>query len=496
MLTIVTVSKRKAEHGKVSDIIFAKLEEGKNVSLEAYPGYGKTFIGLDVLRRFGRALYLTRTHYEMFDVINIALHVYNLKIYPAYGREAICYRKAPRGIAFPSYCRRQRVLGFCHEKPLTRTMFAFLSKMRKPGEIREYAKKLNTCLYLANKILALKSKYVLTTYAFYFQNPEIAENRPFMVLDECHTILEALQQSVIELSKPFIELTILSLKNKAKTENKPELGRLAYILKQAYNKSKSIYEFAEILDSGLDLVPYRTEETYILGKIVDSIRNKMFIKENNTHMILTLPPKIFTTKQKMLLMSALIPPFIFRNVNVHVAVEPSEEVKIPVKVDTSVTTRYKERTEVTPKELADKIEEYYDRNVGNLAIVPSKELREKVVKILEKKGFKISPIEKIKEVEEGDLIVDVAYGRVAEGVNPSPKLKRVIIAGMPYPPPELRLKLLAKYFGFDNIYTYLALLKSFQAVGRIRKPEGSLAVLIDKRFKEYEEKYPTWVKLV
>ena len=65
---------------------------------------------------------------------------------------------------------------------------------------------------------------------------------------------------------------------------------------------------------------------------------------------------------------------------------------------------------------------------------------------------------------------------------------------MPYPPPAPELSALAKLWGFEAVYTYRALLKAVQALGRLTR-WGGVGVLIDRRFARYVDRLPPWIEI-
>ncbi len=195
---------------------------------------------------------------------------------------------------------------------------------------------------------------------------------------------------------------------------------------------------------------------------------------------------------------------------------PKENRKI-VSVD-HVTTAYKERGLNMYQAYANSIADVANNTQGNVAVFfPSYSLMNHIVDRLGmvhlKKEMKIeerthSKREKKEMVESlkrsnNKLLLGVQGGSLSEGIDYKNNiLSSVIIAGIPFPPPTLKLKSLEDYyaekFGKEKGYSYAriypAMNSVLQAAGRpIRsKKDRALIVLMDKRFnyKRYKEQLP------
>jgi Rad3-related DNA helicase len=156
--------------------------------------------------------------------------------------------------------------------------------------------------------------------------------------------------------------------------------------------------------------------------------------------------------------------------------------------------RYSEREKIDINYLANLATKYIDKDGGNLVVTVNKRYADEISKILTSKGYKMLSKEDIiakRYMAPGSIAVDVAGGSLTEGINIL-GLTRVIVLGALYPSPSPELDIAGKVVG--SIYEKIAILRTAQAVGRIRG-RGS-AVLIDQRFKELRNTMPKWIDII
>jgi len=468
--------------GEIIDIV---LKQGKSVIVEAYPGFGKTKLAAHILSSVHRGVVAVRTHNEIFEVFNF-LPDRTGTVY-AYGKPKICYIQSNFSYR---YCRAMNLFGRCNTDFGNRDVAWLAATLRKPSEIVDYEKKHNKCLYKALRMLAKKARKIVATYDYLVSNPDVLEDRDVVVFDEAHHILSYIDELVVEIDGQFVESMVKSLKENIETR------ALAYAMRTLFRKSSSIREFIERLSEIISNFSIGTESEAV--KLIDRIvvmyySGKHYIEDGKCYILTDVLPELAKLENKVMLGIYLPPFFLDANRNAeHIVVEG--EPRINVTIDTSLSTKYTERGDETYRDYAKKIEEYIDYRCGNLVVFPSYSVMEEVKKYLSDsvKRRVFEPKEDIDEIPDGSILLDVAGGRFSEGVNIK-NLCNVVVIGMPYPEPTPYLNLLSKVFGFDNIYTYIALLRTYQAIGRIRGT--GRAVLIDKRFLIHKEKLPKWVKL-
>jgi Rad3-related DNA helicase len=460
-------------------IVDAVVKEGKSVVLEAYPGFGKTRLAATIASKTDRVLVAVRTHNEIFEVYRFLPS--SVKAVYAYGKPKICFKL--QQFSYKT-CRTMSLFGKCSMEFNHKDVAWLAATLRKPSEIVEYEKKRNKCLYNAIKSLAMKSKKVVTTYDYIVSNPQILEDRDILVFDEAHHLLSYVDELVVELTPSFIESIVAELKRNIETRP------LAYSIRAAYRKSKTLREFVEKLTAILGAVDQDHEMIRLLDKIISAFFKNWYYVNGSTAMLLTdTIPKLARAGNKVML-GVYLPPLFLMDKNVeHISIEA--EPRIEAVVDSAVTTKYTERDENMYKELAKRIENYVSKSCGNLAVFPSYHVMREVMNYLGSIEERVLlPGEKIDEVPSGSVLADVAGGRYTEGVNLR-NVCNVIVVGMPFPEPTPVLDLLSKVFGFENVYTYIALLRTYQAVGRIR--ERGTAYLLDSRFARYKDKFPKWM---
>jgi len=465
----------------LSDVIEA-LKSFEEVVFEAYPGFGKTLLGIEVSRILGKCIYVTRTLAEVSTVISIA-DMLGVRAGPLYGRMQLCHVLSsanPR--LFSSLCRARRLLGMCRE-PVSRDLVARAARALYPDELKSLASSFGVCVYRAHLLASLSRRVVVTTYEYIYNHPEIASKviDRIAILDECHTLVDSVERFVERISMEDLEILALELRR-----HSPRLG---YALRRAVRSSQSVEEalekVVELYDSGI-------EGGELLEPIVDAVRRSRIVvgSDGAAYVVKPLRLSIGTLR---LYMTAYVPPALARGVH-RLSIE-DPPIRVPTSIDTSITTRYSERSEKLLDELADIVASYIDREWATLVVLPSHALADEVRRRLLVKGFRIAPPQAVHSVDRGAVVVDVAGGRATEGITPSRNLRKVIVAGMPYPPPDPRLEAASRVYGFDAIYTYIAMLRTVQAIGRLTRWGGE-AVLIDRRFKNYVHLLPKWIYLV
>ncbi len=463
--------------------VLDEIRHSGSVVFEAYPGFGKTFLGLSVLKAFRSGLYVTRTIAEMMVVMNIG-ELLNLDVRPLYGRAQLCTKLSRDSIAVLFYrlCRARRIMGLCEER-VDRDLIAKFSALREPEEIRVIGEKLGICPYRAHLVASLSKRYIVTTYEFVAYHRELRElERDIAVYDECHTILDLLDLYIQKINR----YELLALAGSVRSY----FPRLAYVLKSIAKRSEDVEELLEAL---VKVIESDIEGAELLEDIVAAYHSgRVHIDRATDSAYLLTKPLDLQIGNHKLFMTAYVPPFLLSKRSFVRVEDPP--LRISTIIDTSITSRYVERGEEFPQRLAEIIEQYIDREHATLVVLPSKKLCEEIGALLLTKGYRIAPPRAIDKVNEKTIVVDAAGGIATEGLTPSKALRRVIVAGMPYPVPDPRLNLLAKVYGFDNIYTYIAILRTVQAVGRLMR-WGGTAVLIDKRFALYRDRLPPWIEI-
>ncbi|MBS3817527.1 MAG: ATP-dependent DNA helicase [Candidatus Thermoplasmatota archaeon] len=183
-----------------------------------------------------------------------------------------------------------------------------------------------------------------------------------------------------------------------------------------------------------------------------------------------------------------------------------------------LTTAYKERDLNMYQAYANSIADVANKTPGNVAVFfPSYALMnhvtdrlkmvhmEKDMMIEEREHSKKEKKELVDQLKRNDnnVLLGVQGGSLSEGIDYRDNiLSSVIIAGIPFPPPSLRLEALEEYYkekfgkekGYNYSRIYPAMNRVLQAAGRpIRsKTDRALIVLMDKRFNydRYKKRLP------
>ena len=451
-----------------------------NIVVEAYPGWGKTKLAAMIADRAESVAVVTRTHEEMYELMRFSRG----GLIPLFGKEKLClmWRKG-EDVSVYRYCNRLRTLGLCRYRyTASHELIRWLAGRKpRPEEVAKKAKSLGVCPYPSILTLASKARKVVTTYGFAYTYKNVLDKK-LVIYDESHEILNILAGLVERIDDTYIETLVASLKKKVETR------RLAYFIRACWRKSNSFREFVRLLERA----PADVDNEFI-DSIVSLFYSNKIYWEGKVGYILKKP---VIKDSGQLFLTAYLPPFFMKAIPNLKMVRIPTDVSLNVIIDTDVTSRYEERSDETYRLYAEKIEDYYVANTGNLVVFPSYEFMEKVKQYLSDYILaKVKPPEAIRTIKEGDIVFDVAGGVGTEGVNPSPLLKRVIVVGLPYPPPTGELNLLSKLYGFDAVYTYMGLLKVVQAVGRLRFRENADAVLIDRRYKYVMDYFPPYISV-
>jgi len=229
--------------------------------------------------------------------------------------------------------------------------------------------------------------------------------------------------------------------------------------------------------------------------------------------------KLFDEINSCILMSGTLPPKDYLSLMLGIPTSRITECRIRdflpkenklVLVCKDVTTRYSERSELMFKKIAAYINTIYEVVPKGvlLTVFPSYDVMKATRLYLtpkslvaEKQDTRIEDVEKLASSYDKLLILAVAGGKVVEGVEfikgERSLISAVIVAGMPFPEPDIPnrylLETLTRELGdrdkaWDVVFLVPAVTKVRQAVGRaIRfRRDRAAIVILDRRF--YSEK--------
>ncbi len=106
----------------------------------------------------------------------------------------------------------------------------------------------------------------------------------------------------------------------------------------------------------------------------------------------------------------------------------------------------------------------------------------------------------------GALLLGVLGGRASEGTDyPGRTLEMVIIVGVPYPEPTVKVRAQRRYYarryGNELAFTFSSVIPAMrkvnQAIGRlVRSPSDyGVVVLMDERYRRLTSYLPSWIRL-
>ncbi len=290
---------------------------------------------------------------------------------------------------------------------------------------------------------------------------------------------------------------------------------LEYLSKEVYkenNKSSShaISEFLKkiINDNKSRILIFRKKKDYCLLENFN-MDPRIISKEviNNAHSVLLMSGTLKPLRMHQELLGF----------NPHNTLMKEYESSFPeenrlVVINDEFSTKYKYRTKNMINKMSEKTAEIVNNSdVNTLLFFPSYKFKERFLKkftpLSEKTVFQETPDtdknKLLKQFSEysGAVLACVIGGSFSEGIDYPGKLAEMaIIIGVPFNPPDLKIKALIKYYdykfnrGWDYAYTFPALNKAVQAGGRcIRSPDDKgVIILMDNRYKRrhYENVYP------
>ena len=201
---------------------------------------------------------------------------------------------------------------------------------------------------------------------------------------------------------------------------------------------------------------------------------------------------------------------------------PFPEENRPIYVADDVTTLYGQRGDVMYRRIAARIDEACSAIPGNVAVFfQSYGMLKNIQPLLKSKKVHIAEARDSSKAEKQELIANLSHlkeangglmlavmgGSLSEGIDYKDNLlDSVIVVGMPFAPPSLEQDQLIRYYdmkfgrdkGRDYGYTYPAMSKVLQAMGRCIRSESDRAavILLDKRFlyPMYRKCFPGDVK--
>ncbi len=188
---------------------------------------------------------------------------------------------------------------------------------------------------------------------------------------------------------------------------------------------------------------------------------------------------------------------------------PSENLKVYYVKD--VTTKYEEIliNEKLLEKMADYISKIIDLKHNTLVLFPSYRIMDKIMEFdMQYSGYFYREKQNMSQTEFNDMITKFRRyggtifasfgGRISEGMDfPNGQIEITVIAGIPYPKPTERMKIMEEYYErefdknkvFDILYKSPAIRKMRQALGRMIRSEKDRGIgyILDKRAKSFSK---------
>jgi DNA polymerase III delta prime subunit len=433
------------------------------VALQAPTGWGKTLVGLAVIKEMGLkpALWLTPR-------LSISLHVYNhaadyfgLKCLATAGKEKMCaFNRSIIDFA-KGVCR-----GCPLNKPVRLGDLQLSFDSLDFGKVREYAEQMGLCPYLLQSVLERRNFDLLIAH-YHRANKLVRAIRPRMVVvDESHNlVIPRVHQ---------IEARVLSM----------ILEKIGFsdseILIQSPEALKAV--LTEMLDMILtidddELRPYIEE---VVGMLQAQVW--YYDPSEDTINALEVPEISHNINAKAIFLSATLPP---QMVNSPYAIIIHRGWNIPAYIDAKFVLSY-ESVVKRRDEIKRYIKERYLTG-GGTTIVFTTLSREGLIDNNDDNVVWEDEITESPCHYKNKTVVLKVFGRFNEGIDID-CADRLVVLGLPLLPPGAMQRLAAR--GIDAksfIATVLA-----QIIGRVvrtaeRPPQLPEIYLVDRRFRQFEE---------
>jgi len=438
------------------------LKSSQWVALQAPTGWGKTLVGLAVIKELGLkpALWLTPRLSIEIHVYNHAVDYFGLKTLATAGKEKMCaFNRSIIDFA----------KGVCRSCPLNKPVrlgdLNQLSGSLDFGRVKEYAESMGICPYSLQSVLERRNFDLLIAH-YHRANKLVRTIRPrVVVVDEVHnTLLPAVHR---------IEVRTLTLILQKLGFEEGEINQLV----QSPETLKII--LSELLDA---LVSIEDDELQpYIEEVVAMLRAQIWYFEPGEGAINALElPEIPRINTQVLLMSATLPPQLLSGDNVIIV---RRGWNIPIRIDARFALTM-ENIERRKDEISKYIAEKYLTSGTVVFTTVSRELL-----LSNEVTWEDELIEKGRtpcDVKTGVLALKT-FGRYAEGIDLD-CFSRLVVLGLPLLPPDVMLRLRSKGINERDFI----IIKTIQIIGRAFRsseppPRMPEVYLVDKRFLQIKD---------
>jgi len=433
------------------------------VALQAPTGWGKTLVGLAVIKELGLkpALWLTPRLSIEIHVYNHAVNYFGLKTLATAGKEKMCaFNRSiidfARGVC--RGCVLNRPIGISDLKRLKFNSLDF-------GRIREYAELMGICPYSLQSVLECRN-FDLVIAHYHRANKLVRTIRPrVVVVDESHNlVLPSVHRVDIRAVRLLLE----------------KLGFKEDEIEQLIKSPESLkLVLMELTDELIYVAEGNDELRPIVEELISMFGASIWYLDGADALVALELPELPRIDGKLILMSATLPP-TFSGDNVVII---KRGWRIPVKIDTRYALTM-ENIERRKDEISKYIAEKYLTSGTVIFTTVSRELLLNSNEVT----WEDELIEKGRtpcDVRDGVLVLRT-FGRYNEGIDLG-CFQRLIVLGLPLLTPEVMMRLKSRGIDEKN----LVVVKTVQLIGRIirsaeRPSQMPEVILVDRRFKLIE----------
>jgi len=433
------------------------------VALQAPTGWGKTLVGLAVIKELGLkpALWLTPRLSIEIHVYNHAVDYFGLKTLATAGKEKMCAFNRSIIDFVKGVCR-----GCPLNKPVRLGDLQLSFDSLDFGKVREYAEQMGLCPYLLQSVLERRG-FDLVIAHYHRANKLVRTIRPrVVVVDESHNlVLPSAHRVDIRAVRLLLE----------------KIGFKEDEIEQLIKSPESLkLVLMELTDELIYVAEGNDELRPIVEELISMFDASIWYLDEADALVALELPELPRIDGKLILMSATLPP-TFSGDNVVII---KRGWRIPVKIDTRYALTYGE-IQRRKDEISKYIAEKYLTSGTVIFTTVSRELLLNSNEVT----WEDELIEKGRtpcDVKTGVLALKT-FGRYAEGIDLD-CFSRLVVLGLPLLPPDVMLRLRSKGINErDFIIT-----KTIQIIGRAFRsseppPRMPEVYLVDKRFLQIKD---------
>jgi DNA polymerase III delta prime subunit len=434
------------------------LKSSQWVALQAPTGWGKTLVGLAVIKELGLkpALWLTPRLSIEIHVYNHAVNYFGLKTLATAGKEKMCAFNRSIIDFVKGVCR-----GCPLNKPVRLGDLQLSFDSLDFGKVREYAEQMGLCPYLLQSVLERRG-FDLVIAHYHRANKLVRTIRPrVVVVDESHNlVLPSVHRVDIRAVRLLLE----------------KIGFKEDEIEQLIKSPESLkLVLMELTDELIYVAEGNDELRPIVEELISMFGASIWYLDEADALVALELPELPRIDGKLILMSATLPP-TFSGDNVVII---KRGWRIPVKIDTRYALTYGE-IQRRKDEISKYIAEKYLTSGTVIFTTVSRELLLNSNEVT----WEDELIEKSRtpcDVKDGVLVLRT-FGRYNEGIDLG-CFQRLIVLGLPLLTPEVMMRLKSRDIDEKN----LVVVKTVQLIGRIirsaeRPSQMPEIVLMDRRF--------------